>query len=596
MSRIRTSGIPLDEWPAPRGTIGKEIDMATETGSAGAVITRPADVGLKREVGLIGAIWASESSIIGSGWLFAALYATQAAGASAIYAWLIGGAAVLVLALVHAELGAMYPVAGGTARFPHYAFGGIAGIQFGFFAWLQAVCIAPVECYAVMHYTHYWWHSIFNPTTSVPTGLGLFLTVVLMAIFTVVNYFGIRWLARVNSAVMWWKLVIPLLAIIVLLFKWHSGNWTAGTPGPIVQGAHIDGSGGFAPFGAKGVLNAVVGAGIVFSYLGFEQADQLAGEVKNPQKTLPTAIIGAMAIGTVVYILVQVVFIVAMNPAQLVHGFPGISDANVLAGPIAGLAGLIGLGWLAFVLRLDAIVSPSGTGLIYLTATSRVTYGLARNRYVPQIFARTDKRGVPWVSLISSFVLGLVFLLPFPTWRSIVSLTTGASVLMYMSAPLSLIAFRRRLPEAPRPYRLPVAAIFCPVAFIVASLLIYWSGWEALWKLGICIVIGYVILGVAMIFDEERPRLGRKELVAASWLPVYIIGMGIISWQGQFSGGAVLAPLNTGRIHLWWDILFVAVFAVAIYIWAYFAALPRDEILAIIGEQTAATPEPEPAG
>jgi amino acid transporter len=559
--------------------------MSTET--TGLPVTSPADAGLKREVGLIGAIWASESSIIGSGWLFASLYATQVAGAAAIYAWLVGGAAVLILALVHSELGAMFPVAGGTARFAHFAFGGIAGIQFGFFAWLQAVCIAPVECYAVMHYGHYWWPAIFNPTKGVPTGLGLFLTVVLMATFTIVNYFGIGWLARVNNTIMWWKLAIPLIAIIVLLFKWHSGNWSAGAPGATgVTANPSNGSGGFAPFGAKGVLNAVVGAGIVFSYLGFEQADQLAGEIKNPQRTLPRAIIGAMVIGTIVYIMVQVVFIAAMDPHQLTHGFPGISDANVLSGPIAGLAGLIGLSFLAVLLRIDAFISPYGTGMIYLTATSRVTYGLARNRYIPQVFARTDSRGVPWVSLVSSFVLGLVFLLPFPTWRSIVSLTTGASVLMYMSAPLALIALRRRLPDAVRPYRMPLGVVICPLAFIVASLLIYWSGFEALWKLGICIVIGYAVIGVAMIFDEERPRLGRKEWVAASWLPVYIIGMGLISWNGQFTTGTT-SPMPTGRIGLWWDIVVVAAFSVAIYVWAYFASLPKDEIVAIIGEQAA---------
>lgn len=563
--------------------------MSTESATAGVTITRPADVGLKREVGLIGAIWASEGSIIGSGWLFASLYATQVAGAAAIYAWLIGGVAVLILALVHAELGAMFPVAGGTARFAHFTFGGIAGIQFGFFAWLQAVCIAPVECYAVMHYGHYWWPGIFNPGKGVPTGLGLFLTVVLMATFTIINYFGIGWLAKVNSTITWWKIIIPIVAIIVLLTKWHSGNWSAGAAGTIPHPATstltTNGSGGFAPFGAKGVLNAVVGAGVVFSYLGFEQADQLAGEIRNPQRNLPRAIIGAMLLGTVIYIMVQVVFIAAMAPGQLTHGFPGISDANVLSGPIAGLAGLIGLGVLAAFLRVDAFVSPYGTGLIYITATSRVTYGLARNRYIPQVFSLTDKRGVPWVSLISSFLIGLVFLLPFPTWQSIVALTTGASVLMYMSAPLALTALRRRMPDAPRPYRLPGALIVSPLAFIVASLLIYWSGFEALWKLGICIVIGYTIIGVAMIFDEQRPRLGRKEVIAAAWLPVYIIGMGLISWNGQFAGGGILAPLPTGRIALWWDIPLVAAFALAIFIWAYFAALPRDEMQAIIGEQ-----------
>src|ERR1039457_5350034 len=114
-----------------------------------ATITTPADVRLKREMGLIGAIWASETSIIGSGWLFGSLFAAQAAGTAALLGWVIAGVIVIILALVHAELGGMYPVSGGTARFPHFAFGGAAGTSFGFFSWLQAVTVAPIECFAV---------------------------------------------------------------------------------------------------------------------------------------------------------------------------------------------------------------------------------------------------------------------------------------------------------------------------------------------------------------------------------------------------------------------------------------------------------------
>ena len=74
------------------------------------------------------------------------------------------------------------------------------------------------------------------------------------------------------------------------------------------------------------MLSAVVGAGVVFSYLGFEQADQLAGEIKNAQKNLPRAIITAVAIGTAIYILLQIVFIAAMDPAILTlsHGWTGL--------------------------------------------------------------------------------------------------------------------------------------------------------------------------------------------------------------------------------------------------------------------------------
>src|SRR5215472_7788210 len=418
-----------------------------------ATETRPADVGLKREMGLIGATWASETSIIGSGWLFGSLFAAQAAGTAALLGWIIGGVAVAILALVHAELGGMYPVSGGTARFPHFAYGSVAGISFGFFSWVQAITVAPIECYAVFTHLSYYWHGAYTPAGTI-SAAGLWATVGLMAIFTAVNFMAMRLFNRVNSAITWWKVAIPVLAIIVLLFKFHGTNFNA--------------HGGFMPLGTKAMFAAIPGAGIVFAYLGFEQADQLAAEVKNPQKNLPRAIIIAMLLGTVIYVLLQVVFIGALPASQLHGGWAALANNHgLINGPLAFVAGATGLAWLATILRIDAFISPSGTGLIYVTSGSRVGYGLARNRYYPQIFARVDNNGVPWVSLILAFLFGLVFLLPFPSWSALVGLVTSASVLMYAGAPLSLGALRGQVPEHDRPYRLPGAPVLAPIAFII---------------------------------------------------------------------------------------------------------------------------------
>src|SRR6201982_1207006 len=109
--------------------------MAAIAEGSGTTVRRP---GLRREIGLIGLLWASTGSIIGSGWLFGAQKALITAGPAAVISWVIGGVAILVLALVHAELGGMYPVSGGSARFPHYAFGGVAGASFGWVAWVNA--------------------------------------------------------------------------------------------------------------------------------------------------------------------------------------------------------------------------------------------------------------------------------------------------------------------------------------------------------------------------------------------------------------------------------------------------------------------------
>ena len=161
---------------------------------------------------------------------------------------------------------------------------------------------------------------------------------------------------------------------------------------------------------------------------------------------------------------------------------------------------------------------------------------------------------------------------------------------MYAGAPLSLAAFRRQVPEATRPYRVPAAAILAPLGFIMANLLIYWSGFEVIWKLGVCIVIGYVLIGIFMAFDPQRPPLDWK---SAQWLPFYLIGMGIISWQGQFSGGAVAPPVNTYNIPFWWDLVVVAGFSLIIFYWAQWAKLPREEMLLLVEKQGAMPDLPE---
>jgi amino acid transporter len=539
--------------------------MATESI---AETTRPADVGLKRELGLVGATWASETSIIGSGWLFAPLTAALLIGGGAWLAWIVAGIIVIILALAHAELGAMYPVSGGTARFPHFAFGSVAGIGFGFFSYVQAVTIAPIECYAFVTYASYYWPGLFNAETDKITGAGLWVTVGLMAVFTAINFLAMRIFARVNNVVTWWKVAVPVLAVIVLFTKFKGSNFNAADAG-------------LFPGGIRGLTAALPLSGIIFAYSGFEQADQLAGEIKNPGRNLPRAIIISILIGTVIYCLLQVAFIGALPSSAIGNGLQKITNPEILAGPFAAVAALGGLAWLAHILRVDAFVSPSGTGLIYTTGTSRIGYGLARNRYAPQIFGRVNGQGVPWVGLIFAFLFGLVFLLPFPSWRSLVGIIVGASVLMYAGAPLSVGAFRRQVPDANRPYRMPAASVLAPAAFVVANLLIYWSGFEVIWKLGIVLVIGYVLIGISMAFDKQRPPLDWKSAV---WLPVWLIGLGIISWQGQYGPG------NTGNIPFWWDMLIVAVFGVVIYYWAMITRLPREEMLYLVERQAAEGP------
>ncbi|WP_130439248.1 APC family permease [Kribbella rubisoli] len=538
--------------------------MSTSAAIPSARQSRP---GLKRDIGFVGLIWASEGSIIGSGWLFGAQGALSTAGPAAIISWVIGGTAILILALVHAELGGMYPVSGGTARFPHYAFGGAAGASFGWFSWLQAATVAPIEVLAMITYgQHYSFASGWLKTKNgqhILTGSGIVVAVLLMAAVTAINFLSIRLLARTNSAATWWKVGIPLLTIFALaVVQFHGSNFTAAD--------------GFNPYGAKGILSAVSTSGIIFALLGFEQADQLAGESSNPRRDIPRAVIGSIVIGAVIYILLQIVFIAAL-PKDQIQGTWAHAAYTTMTGPFAQVATLLSMGWLATILYIDAVVSPGGTGLIYITGSSRVSYGLSRNGYVPAVFERTNKRGVPWVGLITAFIIGCICFLPFPSWRSLVGLITSASVLMYAGAPLSLGVFRRRLPGAHRPYRLPGANWLSPLAFVVANLLILWSGWMTDWKLGVAILLGYVIL-IGNRVLKLNPIMPQLDLRAAQWLPAYLVGMGLIVYLSDFG------PLKHPWFPLWWDMLVTAVFSLVIYFWALAVALPAEQIQAMVDQ------------
>jgi amino acid transporter len=531
--------------------------------AAEAEVARPqVDRNLRKQVGFVGLTWASAGSIIGSGWLFGSFFAVQIAGTAAILSWLIGAVALMVLAFVHAELGGMFPVAGGTARYPHYAFGFATGASFGWFAWLQAAAVAPVEVLAVLSYgtVHISWLTTTdasgNPVPSFPRGY--IVSVLLLAVFIGINFFGVRWLAATNSAATWWKIGVPVLVIIVLGIKaFHSSNF----------GAH----GGFMPYGIHGVFAATAAGAVIFALLGFEQAIQFGGESANPQRDLPRAVIYSMIIGAVIYILLQVMFIAALPKGSLNHGWAALSFTND-AGPFAAIASLAALGWLATILYIDALISPGGTGLIYTSSTARVSYGLSKNGYVPSAFEKTNGKGVPWVSLIAAFIASLIFFLPFPSWQNLVELVTAASVLMYAGAPLAFGVFRLHHNERPRAYRLPGGEFWSPVAFFVANVLIFWAGWTTVWKLGLAILIGWVLIGLTFVFklNPRTPDLSKLNWRAAQWLPVYLIGLGVITWQGTYGGGA-------GHLKLGPDFLVLLAFSLIIYYWARAVALPKEE-------------------
>ena len=127
-----------------------------------------------------------------------------------------------------------------------------------------------------------------------------------------------------------------------------------------------------------------------------------------------------------------------------------------------------------------------------------------------------------------------------------------------------------------------VRRVIVPLAFIVADLIIYWSGFETLWKLGVAIILGYVAI---LMYRADRPGISQINWAKSAWIGAYLLGMGLISWQGAYG------PDNTNRLKFPWDILVVALFSVAIYSWAVHSSLSTTEIEERIAAQQAPTEE-----
>jgi amino acid transporter len=205
----------------------------------------------------------------------------------------------------------------------------------------------------------------------------------------------------------------------------------------------------------------------------------LAGEARRPQRDVPLAMGIGLAISLLIYLVLQLAFLLAVPPPLLAQGWGGL-QLTAHGGPLVAVALGLGLNGLATLLITDAVVSPSATAMAYMGTAARVNWMLARCRLLPAPFAHINRAGVPSVALASTVLIGLLLLQGGPSWAKAVGFVTAALVISLAMGPISLEALRRQAPELHRPYRLPAARWLCPLAFVLATWAIFWCGWGSL--------------------------------------------------------------------------------------------------------------------
>lgn len=521
----------------------------------------------KKQLSLMDLTFIGLGAIFGSGWLFAAIHVSAIAGPAGIFSWLLGGFSVLLLGIVYCELGAALPRAGGVIRYPVYSHGPLLGYLMGFITLIAFSSLVAIEVVAARQYAAAWFPELTKAGSSDPSILGWLLQFGLLCLFFMLNYRSVKTFAMANNLVSVFKFIVPLLVIGVLFTFFKPENLYAQ---------------GFAPFGLSGVQMAVSAGGIIFAYLGLTPIISVASEVKNPQRTIPIALILSVLLSTVIYVLLQVAFLGGVPTEMLANGWAGVTKE--LALPYRDIALALGVGWLAYLVVADAVISPSGCGNIYMNATPRVIYGWAQTGTFFKIFTRIDeKSGIPRPALWLTFGLSVFWTLPFPSWEALISVVSAALVLSYAVAPVSVAALRRNAPDMPRPFRVKWMGVMGPLSFIVAALIVYWSGWNTVsWLLGLQIVMFVVYLLCSRFVPTNHLSLG-QQVRSSLWLIGFYAVTMVLSKLGTFGGLGVLAhPFDT---------LVVAACATGIYYWGAATGVPAHLVRLEDDEDSEEAPE-----
>jgi len=499
----------------------------------------------KKEVGLFGVVFLGTSAILGSAILFIPVTVLAYAGPAGTVAWIIGGVMMLVIGLIYAELGTLMPKTGGVASYPHISNGSLAGILNGWGAFLGYI-LAPVsETVAIVEYMSYFFPSLFNFKTATMTFEGELLTLFIVFLFFIGNYFGVAYLNQSNSFLTWLKLLsLAFIGVFFLAFYFHPSNFSI-FPG------------GFNPYGSAGLLFAV--ATTVYAYAGFRQPIDYAEELKNYKRDIPIAIALSIFVSFVIYESLSVAFVGSIN-WHYFHLHPGDwQGLSALTFPLPALGFEVGLAVMAYFIFITSIHSSASSSLIYSGGAARVMAALAENKYLPPIFGRLSRRGIPYVAVIVVLIVSAIYTFMIPVFISIALVFVDASLVSYGPAGVSLIVFRKHVKaQGGEPYRLPFASILCPAGFLIGGLLIYWTGWNI-----VQIAIPSVMIGLLLFFYHARKvKIDSGELKGGLWLFFYFIAVMVLSATGSsdFHGNNI--------IQFPYDLAVFSVVSLAFYAWA----------------------------
>lgn len=372
---------------------------------------------LRRHLGLFHTTMYGVGLILGAGIYALIGDASGATGNSIWISFVLAAISAVFTGLSYAELSSMYPKAAAEYSFMKNAFkNNFIAFLVGWLTLFVAIISASAIALGFGGY--------FTQILGIPIVIS---AVLIIAVLSFVNFFGIRESSSMN--IIFTIIEAAGLGLVI---------WV----GLSMSGVEIDYF--EMPYGFSGIFSAFTL--VFFAYIGFENIANIAEEIKNPRKVLPRAIILAISITAIVYILVSVAAVRALSWQELGSSVAPLADV---------IKKVLGQEW-GFGILLIALFATTNTVLIMLISGSRILYGVAQDKALPSIFSLIHKkRKTPWLAVIVIGVLSACFVF-IGEISTVARISVFAIIMVFVLVNFALIWLRYKDPNAERQFRTPI--------------------------------------------------------------------------------------------------------------------------------------------